>query len=458
MKKYQSVILLSNILLLTLILSCSKDTVVEPETPVTVVTPEEPETPSNTSSSPNIILIIADDMGWDVFGNYPGFNGIKANTPTIDSLAMEGISFLNFWTNPICVPTRASLLTGKYAFRTGVGGVQTPQQQTLQSAETIIQKYISDQTSNEYVSAVIGKWHVSGTSDLTAPENFGVDYYAGAFRGAIPDYYDWTQTNAGIQENITTYATTHLVNESINWIEEQSKPFFLWLAFNAPHTPFHLPPSQLISDQSLEDSQAAIDANPSPYYLASIEAMDKEIARLIAAMSPEQQENTVFVFLGDNGTPRQVSQSPYVRSKVKGTLFQGGINSPLIICGKDISRKNVQETALVHTTDMFATIADLAGVAINNYEDGISFQPLLTDANATKRTFIYTEQFGNTNTANDGYAIRNETYKFIQLEEGTEYLFHLNDDPFEENNLLSGSLSEEAQQNLNALKQLKADL
>ncbi|MFT5747142.1 MAG: arylsulfatase B [Saprospiraceae bacterium] len=170
-------------------------------------------------------------------------NGIKANTPTIDSLALNGISFLNFWTNPICAPTRASMLAGKYAFRTGVGGIQIPQEATLQSEETIIQKYISDRTSNEYASAVIGKWHVSSASDLNAPENFGIDYYAGMFLGAVPDYYDWTQTSAGIQENITTYATTHLVNQSVSWIEQQSKPFFLWLSFNAPHTPFHLPPS-----------------------------------------------------------------------------------------------------------------------------------------------------------------------------------------------------------------------
>ena len=107
---------------------------------------------------------------------------------------------------------------------------------------------------------------------------------------------------------------------------------------------------------------------------------------------------------------------------------------------------------------MFATIADLAGVETNNYQDGVSLQPLLTDANATKRTFIYTEQFGNTNNANDGYAIRNETYKFIQLEDGTEYLFQLNNDTLEQDNLLSGNLSEEAQQNLDALKQIKADL
>jgi arylsulfatase A-like enzyme len=397
-------------------------------------------------------------MGWDVFGNYTGFNGTKANTPTIDSLAINGVSFLNFWTSPICAPTRASMLTGKYPFRTGVGGVQIPQQETLQSNETIIQKYISDKTSNQYASAVIGKWHVNSNSQLNAPEDFGVDYYSGIFLGAAPDYYNWTQTSGGVQENITTYATSHFVNQSVSWIEQQSKPFFLWLAFNAPHTPFHRPPSELISDQSLVDNQATIDANPLPYYLASIEAMDSEIARLISSLSSEQKENTVFIFLGDNGTPLQVGQSPYTSGRVKGTLFQGGINSPLIICGKNINRKDVLETALVQTPDIFTTIADLAGAGSDDYQDGISLKPLLTDVSSTKRTFTYSEQFGNTNTINDGYAIRNEDYKLIHLENGTEYFYQLSSDPFEQNNLLSQSLSDAAEQNLEELRQTKVNL
>lgn len=286
---------------------------------------------------------------------------------------------------------------------------------------------------------------MSSASQLNAPESFGVDYYSGIFLGAVPDYYDWTQTSGGAQENITTYATSQLVNQSVSWVEQQSKPFFLWLAFNAPHTPFHNPPSQLISDQSLVDNQSTIDANPFPYYLASIEAMDKEIARLISSLSSEQKENTIFIILGDNGTPLQVGQTPYVADRVKGTLFQGGINSPLIVCGKDISRKNVLETALVHAPDIFTTIADLAGAGGDDYQDGVSLKPFLTDANSTKRTFTYSEQFGNTNTVNDGYAIRNENYKLIHLENGTEYFYQLSTDPFEQNNLLSESLADEAE-------------
>lgn len=411
-----------------------------------------------TTISPNIIFIIADDMGWDVFGNYPGINGVKAPTPTLDSLARNGISFTNFWVNPLCAPTRATSLTGKYAFRTGVGGVQAPQTAVLQNTETIIQKYIRDRTSEKYNTALIGKWHVSSNAQLNAPENFGIQYYTGIFTGTVTDYYNWTQTSAGLQQNITTYSTTHLVNQSVNWMQQQTKPFFLWLAFNAPHAPFHRPPLNLITDQSLVTDQTVINANPYPYYRASIEAMDREIARLIASMTVSQKANTIFVFMGDNGTPDQVAQAPYTAATSKATLRQGGINTPLIICGYGVTRKNQTETALVQNADLFASFADISGAGVSTYLDGISVKPLLTNANAVKRTFVYSEQFGNSPTTNDGYAIRNALYKLIHLQSGTEYLYKISTDPFEQTNLLLSPLTTEAQQNLDQLRLLKAGL
>ena len=442
MKKNKHIIFITAVLLLHILLSCSEDKI----------------DAENTSTASNIVFIIADDLGWDAFGNYPGIIGTKANTPTLDSLARNGITFTNYWVNPICAPTRASILTGKYGFRTGIGGVQTPLTTTLQSTETIIQKYISDKTSNKYATALIGKWHVSAATQLNAPENFGVGYYSGIFLGTVPNYYNWTQTSGGLQENITNYTTTYLVNQSASWIQQQSKPFFLWLAFNAPHTPFHRPPLNLISDQSLVDNQSTINANPLPYYLASIEAMDSEIDRLISSLTPSQKENTIFVFMGDNGTPRQVAQEPYLTNGSKNTLFQGGINVPLLVCGKNITRKDIVETALVQAPDMFATIADIAGAGTANYQDGISIKPLFTDANASKRAFVYSEQFGNTSTLNDGYTLRNTNYKLIHLQSGIEYFYKLSTDPFEQTNLLSANLSSEAQQNLDQLRQIKAEL
>jgi arylsulfatase B len=410
-------------------------------------------TPTPFSSSPNIIFIIADDMGWDAFGSYTGITSTKAKTPTLDSLAKNGLSFTNFWTNPECSPTRAAMLTGKYGFRTSIGAPGD----VLSSSETLIQKYINTKTSNAYATAVIGKWHVSGSSNLTAPEGFGVQYFSGFMPGAINDYYNWTETTSGAQKTVTTYATTQFVNESISWIKQQDKPFFLWLAFNAPHTPFHRPPLNLISNQSLSNNQATIDANPLPYYLASIEAMDQEIGRLIASLTAFQKENTVFVFIGDNGTPTQVAQTPFV-SKAKSTLYQGGVNTPLIVSGKNVSRKNELETAMVQAPDMFTTFADIAGAGSANYQDGVSLKTLLTTTSTAKRNFTYSELFGSAISKNDGYALRNDNYKLIHLTNGTEYLFKVSTDPFELNNILSGTLSTEAQTNLTQLRQIKTGL
>ncbi len=406
------------------------------------------------TDAPNIIFIIADDMGWDAFGNYPNINSRKANTPVLDSLAKTGITFNNYWVNPECSPTRAAMLTGKYGFRTGVGTAGA----TLQNNEYIIQKYITDKTNNLYSNAVIGKWHVSATNNLSAPENFGVQYYSGLFTGALPNYDNWTITSNGAQQNTTTYSTTQLIDQSATWVKNQTKPFFLWLALIAPHTPFHRPPVALITDKSLTDHQTTIDNNPLPYYLAAIEAMDKEIGRLITSLTAAQKENTVFIFMGDNGSPKQVAQFPYSALKSKSTLFQGGINTPLIISGKGVSRKNSLETALVQATDMFTTIAAIATSNLEKYQDGISLKPLLSNANATKRTYAYTEFFGNTVSANDGYAIRNENYKLIHLLNGTEYLYKLTIDPFEEDNLMASALSSEAQENLNQLRIIKSGL
>jgi arylsulfatase B len=416
------------------------------------------ETGGCINKSPNIIFIIADDMGWDVFGKYPGINGTKAITNTLDSLATNGITFTNYWVTPVCAPTRASLLTGKYPFRTGVGGVQQPQTATLANNEIIIQKHINNITQNKYATAVIGKWHISPNNQLNAPESFGANFFSGIFTGAAQNYYNWTQTSGGLQQTITTYTTTHFVNQSINWIQQQTKPFFLWLAFNAPHTPFHRPPLNLITNQTLADNQTAINANPYPYYLAAIEAMDREIGRLIASLTPEQKENTIFVFIGDNGTPTQVAQVPFNTNGTKNKLFQGGINIPLIISGKNVTRKNVVETALTQAPDMFPTFAEIANAGSASYQDGISIKPLLTDSNATKRTFVYSEQFGNTSSVADGYTIRNKNFKLIHLDSGTEYYYKISIDPFEISNLFLSTLSIEAQENLTQLRLIKASL
>ncbi len=127
------------------------------------------------------------------------------------------------------------------------------------------------------------------------------------------------------------------------------------MAFNAPHTPFHLAPTDLHSQGNLPTDAASINANKLPYYMSAIEAMDSELGRFLATLSSEERANTLIIFIGDNGTPQAVAQAPYVSNRVKGTIYQGGVNMPFVVSGKGVDRIGQTEDALVHTVDLFTT-------------------------------------------------------------------------------------------------------
>ena len=249
-------------------------------------------------------------MSKDAIPNYTE-GSLKANMPNLQSLISSGITFDNAWAYAVCSPTRASIITGKYGIKTGVlevGGL-------ISTTETTLQKYIDNNTSNAYATALIGKWHLS--ENIADPITMGVDYFAGILSGGIPNYNNWSLVENGVSSNTTEYATTKLTDLAINWVGTQTKPWFLWMAYNAPHTPFHLAPTDLHSQGNLATDAASIDANPLPYYLSALEAMDAEMGRFLSSLSAEERANTVIIFIGDNGTPAKVVQSPYSRQTAK---------------------------------------------------------------------------------------------------------------------------------------------
>ena len=389
---------------------------------------------------PNILFIMADDMGKDAtFGFSEG--SIKPNTPNLNVIKNSGLSFNNFWVNPTFTPTRGSIITGKYGFRTGLkwAGDQ------ISTSEKILQKFIREETNNNYASALVGKWHLSGNNQSTNPENFGLDYYAGILLGTVQDYYNWRMSEDGISSNQTTYVTEHLTNLAIDWIDNQEKPWFLWLAYNAPHTPFHIPPTTMHSQGTLPEYRAGFDARP--YYMAAIEAMDFQIGKLLASIPENELENTIIIFLGDNGTPNQAAQSPYSNQTVKGTLYQGGINTPMFISGYGVNRTGMDNNLIV-STDLYTTISNLCGVQEAQINDSRSFLPLLT-SNTTIREFQYSEMDNGTNNS---WAIRNSNYKLIVNANGNEQMFDMILDPYEQNNLLLSSLSNDQQTAKNVLE------
>ncbi len=397
---------------------------------------------------PNILLIIADDMGLDAAPNY-SIGAEKPKMPVLEGLMKEGITFDNVWAYPECSPTRASILTGRYGYRTGVLAVQENNQIPL--SETSIQKHLEDKSSG-YSSAVIGKWHLGGNSNggNNNPANMGVKYYEGLITGGVQDYNSWTITKNGVQTNSTEYTTTKFTDLAIDWIDQQNQPWFLWLAYNAPHTPFHLPPNNLHDRDNLPTDQVSIDANPQPYFFAMLEAMDTEIGRLLSSLSEAERNNTLIVFIGDNGTARQVIQTPYRRQKTKSTLYNGGIAVPMMVSGYGVSRKNERETALINSTDLFATVADLAGTGTTEIHDSKSIRPLFSQTQSSFREYIYSEYKSGTT---DYWTVRNSKYKLIEYANGDKELYDLSNDFFENTNLLSGTLNAEqasAQQNLEA--------
>ncbi len=386
-----------------------------------------------TSSKPNILLVIADDLGKDAMINYTE-GSVKPMMPTLQSLITSGITFDNLWSYPVCTPTRASILTGKYGLRTGVLEVGD----NISTAETSLQEYIDTHTGNEYTTAIIGKWHLSNT--ISDPTTMGIDYYAGILNGGVQSYTNWNLVENGQSGNSTEYTTTKFVDLAVDWVGDQTKPWFLWLAFNAPHTPFHLAPTGLHSQGNLPTDQASIDANPLPYYMSAVEAMDSELGRFLNSLSTEERNNTIIIFIGDNGTPNQVAQSPYSAMRAKGSIYQGGVNVPMVVSGIGVNRFGARESALVHTADLFATISSIAGATVQEIQDSYSFYDLLSDENATERDFVYTERSSN----GVSYTIRNFGYKLIVHENGNQEFYNLTTDAYETNNLIGTSLSTEA--------------
>lgn len=381
------------------------------------------------SAAPNILLIIADDLGKDAIKGYAE-GSIKPNTPNIDDIRTKGLTFNNFWSYPVCSPTRASLLTGKYGYRTNVKGASD----ILSPSETSLQKYINDNSSHKYATAIVGKWHLAGTNNTFNPETMGIDYYSGLIRGAVTDYYNWQLTEDGSTKTQNSYITEALTMSSISWINQQTKPWFLWLAYNAPHAPFHVPPSTMHSQGNLPEYTNGMNATP--YYMAAIEAMDFQIGRLLNSIPSDVRDNTLIIFIGDNGTVNQVAQSPYLSTRVKSTLYQGGINVPLFISGHGVEKTGT-ENNLIDVTDLFSTIAEVAGVKSSAIHDSQSFKSLFTSS-ATIRNYQYSEIKDDNN---DMWAISNGKYKLIVTATGDKQLFYLTTDPYESINLLNGNLT-----------------
>ena len=445
------------------------------------------------SAAPNILLIIGDDMGVETLASY-GLSEQAPATATLDGLASEGVRFTNFWAQPVCSPTRATVITGRYGFRTGIGrpvgsGPMPPppeipagspaesrnepnpalaSDRALPRPFLLLEEYtlpmaLKAHADPGYATAAFGKWHLAGEGNrwIDHPNLTGFDHFAGLMSGGPESYFAWRKVVNGEVTGTVGYAPQDKVDDAIAWLDERGdQPWFLWFAFNLAHTPMHMPPREF-----WQDDYADVDSSRMPpeswraAFEAMLEAMDTQIGRMLAALSPPVRENTYVIFMGDNGTWGPVIGPPFRNGRAKGTVYEGGVNVPLIVTGPGVAEASVSE-ALVNSTDLFVTIMEMAGmdpgeaVPEEVTHDSVSFfEALSVPAAPSRREWIYVDEFfgGFDGVEGADYAMRNDRYKLVRFE-GVEEFYDLREDPYEYENLLEDGLTEREQAEFETLR------
>jgi arylsulfatase A-like enzyme len=395
------------------------------------------------ASAENYLVVLLDDVGVDKIGAYaeapdPG------RTPTIDALAARGVLFRNAWANPTCSPTRASALTGRRAELTGVG-IGLPPGPGLDPDERTIADVLRERG---YATAALGKWHLGRPREALES---GFDTHRGTRANLGPGgYFHWRKLVDGVDRGMQRhYATSATADDAIAWIGEQAGPWFAWLAFHAPHVPLHAPPDGLHSQGDLAG------ANEPALYAAMLEALDRELARVLEAAGTD----TTVIVLGDNGTYERAIEPPFDPAHGKQSLYEGGVNVPLIVAGPAVPARNrgKEAVALVQATDLFTTLAALAG-SEEGAADSVSFAPQLADASAPGRSSVYTSRFspngGPPDPASYERAARDARFKLIRRSSGPPELYDLARAPHEQHDLLLAPLAPEAERSRTALARL----
>ncbi|MBW8864566.1 MAG: sulfatase-like hydrolase/transferase [Verrucomicrobia bacterium] len=425
--------------------------------------------PAQPVSTPhNILLLIADDFGIDNLSLYNTNPAASLpDLPNITALGQSGVVFTHFYARPSCSQSRACIITGRDSFRNDVG-VALGSVPLRNNEYTLPRAFATN--APQYGLASFGKYHLSPTTDLNSPwTTAGWTNFQGYFSPQVASYFNWTKISNGVSFNTTNYSTIDQVQDATNFIVAKgTNLWFAWVAFNAPHAPRHLPPTNLLtSPQYLALSGTAndISTNGRAYYEAMAQSLDTEIGQLLTVVD---RTKTDIIFLGDNGTEINVQQPPFKNPAVpatttgnghaKFTIFEGGSRTPLLITGPDVSSPGRYNDTLVNEPDLWSTIQELAGIDVaatkvtNVVIDSVSLLPALRADVIRPTPYVIEEQF-NQSAASDGVTLRNDRFKLIHFYNHVEQFYDLANDPYEYTNLLlTVPLAPDAQSNYYAIK------
>lgn len=347
--------------------------------------PTNPTPISQSRIRPNVILIMADDLGYSDLGAYG--NEI-VHTPVLDQMVVEGIKFTQHYSaSPICTPTRASLLTGRYPQRTGAYDVSSNRGV---DRIRLSEKTIADTLKDEgYVTGMVGKWH-NGLYDMRYhPNARGFDEFAGFLNGGM-DYWEWAMDyNGQPQLADGRHLTDVLTQEAVHFIDRhKQEAFFLYLAYNAPHVPIQP------HDDYLRFYEAQADLSPEVKGVyALISQMDKGIGDMLQAIRDYGiEEQTIVVFISDNGAqlraPSELERFNGALRDGKWSVFEGGIRTPAIVRWQRNLNPGIVLPNLAHTNDWLPTLVEATGIPIpaDTQWDGQSLLPLLRQETTESKT------------------------------------------------------------------------
>lgn len=368
-------------------------------------------------AAPNVIIILADDLGYqDV-----GFNGCPdIPTPNIDRIASEGVTFTSAYVSyPVCGPSRAGLITGRYQDRFGFGrnplfAPNDPEMGLPPTEETLAEVL----GKANYKSIALGKWHLGAHPSLR-PLNRGFDEFFGFLSGGHSYFPElWTledeyevkaqfdayhtkllRNDSRVEEK--EYLTDALSREAVNYMEQyKDQPFFMYLAYNAPHSPLQATEKYLSRFDTIKDPKRKT-------YAAMVSAMDDGVGRILDKLTELHiADNTIIFFLSDNGGPEQTNGSDNgVLRGGKGDLFEGGVRVPFAMRWPAKIRKGMVYNGSVISLDIFATTIAQAqqSLATKHQLDGVDLMPyILGDRSDSPHAFLFWRKFDTRN-----YAARN---------------------------------------------------
>jgi arylsulfatase A-like enzyme len=416
----------------------------------------------NTSSKPNILVILADDLG---YGDLSSYGAPDLKTPHIDALVKAGMRFNQFYANSsVCSPTRAALLSGKYPERVGVPGVIRTHAANswgyLAPKAVLLPSLLQE---GGYHTALVGKWHL-GLEEPNLPNDRGFDHFHGFAGDMMDDYYTHLRHNINYMRlnwqeiNPQGHATDLFTQWAGDYLRDRAKkqePFFLYLAYNAPHDPIQ-PPAEWV--EKVKKRQPGMDEKRAKL-AALIEHMDAGIGQVMQTLRQTGlARNTLVIFTSDNGGKLLDGANNGPLRGGKGSVYEGGLKVPAVAVWPGQIKPGTISGQQALVMDIFPTVLEAAGLTIAHPIDGQSFLPALLGRSQPapseeRPVFFIRREGGDGHNGKTTDAVRLGDWKLLQNSAETpRELYNLRQDPLEQHNL-----AKERPEEFRKLEQLMRD-